>query len=299
MSGSKRARPQIMRPWEWSVPPRPVHLEVLSAAPATATGRPPLLFVPGLGHGAWCYAEHWLDAAAARGFEAHAVSLRGHGGSGGHTSLARTTARGYVHDLLQAIAALPAPPVIVSHSLGALPVRQVLARYPARAGVLVAPFPARGLRASLALGARRKPVAAARAAVGGSLKLTAADLFTDLDPGRAEGYVSRIGRESPWAQLAMAVPGRLEPIDVPMLVVGTADDALLARSDLDRAAREVDAPVRIVPGGHDVMLDGHWREGLDVILDWIDATCPPDSPALPGAAALPPLTDVLGPGGRS
>ena len=282
-----------MRPWEWSLPPRPVHLEVLSAAPVTDSGRPPLLFVPGLGHGAWCYAEHWLGAAADRGFEAHAVSLRGHGGSGGHTSLGRTTARGYVHDLLQVITALPAPPVIISHSLGALPVRAVLARYPARAGVLVAPFPASGLRASLARGARRKPVAAARAAVGGSLSFTGADLFTDLDPSLAEAYLSRLGRESPWAQFAMAVPRRLELITVPMLVVGAADDALLARSDLERAAHEVHAPVRIVPGGHDVMLDGRWREGLDVILDWIDATCPPGSPALPGAAALPPLPDVL------
>lgn len=294
MPGDRRARPRVMRPWEWSLPPRSVHLEVLSAAPTADTGRPPLLFVPGLGHGAWCYAEHWLDAAAARGFEAHAISLRGHGGSGGHTSLGRTTARGYVHDILQAVTELPAPPVIISHSLGALPVRQVLARYPARAGVLVAPFPAGGLRASLALGARRKPVAAARAAVGGSLTLTADDLFTDLAPSQAEAYVGRIGRESPWAQLAMAVPGRLEPITVPMLVVGAADDALLARSDLERAAREVAAPVRIVPGGHDVMLDGRWQEGLDVILEWVDTTCPTDSPALPGAAALPPLSDVLG-----
>lgn len=118
MAGSRRTRPRVMRPWEWSLPPRSVHLEVISAAPATTTGRPPLLLVPGLGHGAWCYAERWLGAAADRGFEAHALSLRGHGGSGGHTSLGRTTARGYVHDLSQAITALPVPPVIISRLPG-------------------------------------------------------------------------------------------------------------------------------------------------------------------------------------
>lgn len=105
--------------------------------------------------------------------------------------------------------------------------------------------------------------------------------------------MSRIGRESPWAQFAMAVPRRLERISVRMLAVGAADDALLARSDLERAAYEVHAPVRIVPGGHDVMLDGPWRESLTTILDWVDATCPPGSPALPGAAFLPPLPDIL------
>ena len=64
----------------------------------------------------------------------------------------------------------------------------------------------------------RRPIPAVgtmRALAGASLTLTAADLFTDLDPVLAAGYVSRIGRESPWAQYAMAVPRRLEPIDVP------------------------------------------------------------------------------------
>jgi pimeloyl-ACP methyl ester carboxylesterase len=42
--------------------------------------RPPLLFVHGLGHGAWCW-EHWLDTAAAAGYPAAAVSLRGHADS--------------------------------------------------------------------------------------------------------------------------------------------------------------------------------------------------------------------------
>lgn len=162
----------------------------------------------------------------------------------------------------------------------------------------VAPFPAGGLRASLARGASRKPAAAARTVLGASLRLAAAGLFADLDPAVADGCVSRIGRESPWAQYAMMAPRAMEPITLPLLVVGAADDALLARSDLERAATELDAPVRIVPGGHDVMLDGHWRAGLEVILDWVDTSCPPGSPPLPGADALPPLTHALGPDAR-
>ena len=33
--------------------------------------------------GAWCWAEHFLDFFADRGFDAYALSLRGHGRSGG------------------------------------------------------------------------------------------------------------------------------------------------------------------------------------------------------------------------
>jgi pimeloyl-ACP methyl ester carboxylesterase len=38
-------------------------LEVVERQPVSAWGRPPLLFVHGLGHRAWCW-ENWLAAAA-------------------------------------------------------------------------------------------------------------------------------------------------------------------------------------------------------------------------------------------
>ncbi|HEU5108714.1 MAG TPA: alpha/beta hydrolase, partial [Micromonosporaceae bacterium] len=64
-------RTRIVRTREWAYPVPPVRREVLSVA-AAATGadptrRPPLLFVPGFGHGAWVFGEHWLERAAARG----------------------------------------------------------------------------------------------------------------------------------------------------------------------------------------------------------------------------------------
>src|SRR5262249_58260398 len=73
---------RIMRQREWAFPPVPVRREVLTAELAEPTNAPPVLFVPGFGHGAWVFAEHWLDHAAERGFPAHAMSLRGHGESG-------------------------------------------------------------------------------------------------------------------------------------------------------------------------------------------------------------------------
>ncbi len=288
--------PRVMRAWEWSFPPRGEHLEVLSALPDEQIGRPPLLFLPGLGHGAWCYAEHWLPAAAERGYPAYSMSFRGHGGSGGHTRLGRTTGRDYLHDLLQVVASLPAPPVLIAHSLAALPARQALARYPAPAGVLLAPIPAAGLRRSLLAGAVARPRATIRTLLGGTCPFTATDLFADLEPELAATYVSRLGRESPWVQYSMATPSRLEPMRAPVLVVGADDDRLLARTDLERAADELATTVAAVPGGHDMMLDGAWATALATVLDWVDATCPAGQPALSGAAVLEPLSQSLGSG---
>src|SRR5205085_6494592 len=101
-------------------------LEVLERQRAEDTGRPPLLFVHGLGHGAWCW-EHWLDAAADAGYPAYAVSLRGHGGSSGGLRTARLS--GYVDDVVATAESLPRPPVLVGHSMGGLVVMQALARY--------------------------------------------------------------------------------------------------------------------------------------------------------------------------
>src|SRR5438477_7550432 len=125
-----------MRPTEWAYPPRPVRREVRTVPPDLEESRPPVLFVPGFGQGAWVFAEHWLDHTAARGFPANAMSLRGHGTSG---SAPRTTIRAYVHDVVQVAAGLPRQAVLVGHGAGALVVARAMARYPARAGVLVAP----------------------------------------------------------------------------------------------------------------------------------------------------------------
>ena len=110
----------------------------------------------------------------------------------------------------------------------------------------------------------------------------------DLPPEVARGYVSRIGRESPWAQYAMLRPERLGPLLCPVLVVGAEDDRLVAAADVERCARALGTQPLWVPGGHDVMLDGSCPDVLDTILDWVDATCPP-GPPLSGARELPPL----------
>src|SRR3954453_2898118 len=55
----------------------PHELELLERQPARDEGRAPVLFVHGLGHGAWCW-EHWLEGTAEAGHPAYAVSLRGH-----------------------------------------------------------------------------------------------------------------------------------------------------------------------------------------------------------------------------
>lgn len=281
------AAPKVLRRAEWAWPTQPVHIEVI-AREVPDTDKPPLLMLHGLGHAAWCYAEHWQGAAAERGYSSYAMSYRGHGGSGGQNELRRSTLRDYVHDVLQVITTLPQPPVVIAHSLGTLVAQRLLQRYPARAGVLLTPIPAGGIPGTMVQGMRRKPVDFTKAVLGATLHFAADDLFADLPPEVSRAYLSRIGRESPWAQYAMLRPERLGPLLSPVLVVGAQEDRLVAATDVDRCARALGTGPVWVPGGHDVMLDGSWRAVLDTILDWVDTTCPP-GPPLPGAREVAPL----------
>ena len=183
-------RTRIVRPTEWAYPPRPVRREVRSAPPEVDEARPPVLFVPGFGHGAWAFAEHWLEHTAARGFPAHAMSLRGHGMSG---SAPRTDLRAYVHDVVQVAAGLPRQAVLVGHGAGALVVARAMARYPARAGVLVAPVLGGARMASSVF--VRNPFGTLPALFGGRLHPRRGQLFSrELPAAAGRGYVSRLGR---------------------------------------------------------------------------------------------------------
>ncbi|GII24701.1 alpha/beta hydrolase [Planosporangium mesophilum] len=244
-------------------------LEILERQPAVDSGKPPLLFVHGLGHGAWCW-ENWLDAAAAAGHPAYAVSLRGHGGSGGSLRGARLGQ--YVDDVIRAAATLPRRAVLVGHSLGGLVVQKALARYSAYAGVLVAPVPAHPAVASLLAVARRHPLDAARLTFGGSLPLRADYLFTTLDGEEAKRHTDRCGRESALAQYQLLLHRPAAPPrgGAPVLVLATPDDRLVPIRGVRSTATRYGATLREFPGmGHDLMLDVRWEEPLKSMVDWL------------------------------
>jgi len=252
MTGS-RPMTRVVRSREWALPPPPVRREVVRALPDVDEKRSPVLFVPGFGHGAWAFTEHWLERTAERGFPAYAMSLRGHGSSG---SAPKTGLRAYVHDVVQVAAGLPRQAVLVGHGEAGLVVARALARYPARAGVLVAPV----------MGGPRNPVR--------RLRPRRARLFSRQLPAQvARGYVERLGRAPARARWQLLFAGTPEaPVgDPPVLVVGSPDDQLVPQAALTRTASRYGGAPLLFPGmGHDLMLDARWAEPIDAILDWLE-----------------------------
>jgi len=262
-----------MRMREWAFPATPVDREVLSAEPtpsdAGPSDRPPLLFVHGLQHGAWCWAESWLPRAAAAGWSAHALSLRAHGGSGGRDRRRRTRLSDYEHDVLQEAVRLPRPPVVVAHSLGCIVASRVAARYPFAAVVLLTPVGVDHAVDLLGRTVLRAPQHVARMSVGLPVHLSEVDLFAGLPPASASELVSRLDPEPPLVQLQLLVrrPPRPAVQNPPVLVYGAQRDVLVPASGVERTARFYGTHARWLPDiGHDVMLDAGNEAALDTVL---------------------------------
>jgi pimeloyl-ACP methyl ester carboxylesterase len=213
-----------------------------------------------------------MNAAAEAGYPGHALSLRGHGGSGGN--LRRATMGDYVTDVLRTAAELPAPSVLVGHSVGGLVAQMAMARGAFRAVVLVAPVPPHPAVGSLALVARQHPTDALRILALRPLPLRPSYLFAGLDSSTARAYTDRTGAESPLVQyqLTLHLPPALPRTPIPMLVLGTPEDRLVPMGDVRRTARRYDAHLEEFPGmGHDLMLDAGWNQPFQAMRRWLDA----------------------------
>lgn len=101
-------------------------LEAKAASPSSSPPKPPLLFVHGSGHAAWCWAENFMQHAASRGFDSAAVSLRGRGRSGPPPEGAKAggTLESHAEDVAAVAEALVGeglrPPIVVGHSFGGM-----------------------------------------------------------------------------------------------------------------------------------------------------------------------------------
>jgi pimeloyl-ACP methyl ester carboxylesterase len=254
---------------------RPGAAAVISVEPEVAAGRPPLLFVHGLGHAAWCWSEHWLAGAAERGYPAHALTLRGCGPEAGRSW--RITIGDYVSDVVAAAAALPEPPVLVGHSLGGLVVQRALSRFRPAAVVLVAPMPPRHGLFTAAAVLRNQPGAGVGGLLGRSIRYHPRMLFAGLDPATGARFAARQRSNAPLTQYQSSLPRRTRrPVDPPpILLLAAGRDRITGRADINQTARFWGVQPRWYDDlGHDMMLDAGWQHPLGDLLDWLDTTLP-------------------------
>ena len=119
-------------------------LEVISNSPATPCKSPPILLIHGAWHGGWCWKNNFLDFFAEKGWETHAMSLRGHGQSEGSEKIRGWSIADYVADVRKVVDSLRCEPIIIGHSMGGFVTQKYLEKYSAVAAILLASVPTSG-----------------------------------------------------------------------------------------------------------------------------------------------------------
>jgi pimeloyl-ACP methyl ester carboxylesterase len=263
-----------------------LNLEIISHSPSPPSPKPvPLLFVHGAFCGAWIWAEKFLPWFAARGYEAHAVSLRGHGKSGGCDQLHGFGIADYVGDVLRAAERCSAPPVLIGHSMGGIVVQRALVRNPGLpGGVLMASAPPHGLLTSTLGLAWRDPYVfqqMSQMMVFGkqaiSFEALYRAMFSDSMPRHeAARYEERVQEESRRVFLDIGGWIPFPPLPrrkLPILVLGAEKDLLFSPDQVHATAWAFGTDATFFPDiGHSMMLQPGW-EGVAYHIDgWLEAT---------------------------
>ena len=256
-------------------------LDVIEKQPKVASKKP-LLFIHGANMSAWCWNEHFMAFFADLGHPTYAVSLRSHGESGGHHSLATNSIADYVNDVERVIDAIGEKPILVGHSLGGLIVQKLIEKTTVPACILLAPVPEKGLLPSLMDLAFYNPAFYTQL----NLFQFFGTQFTPVDLTRESIFSGKVSDEivirfcahmqpeSPRAlldSLWLGLPSKQNPFDIPMLVLGAEDDAFFRPDHIQDTATAFKADyINMLDTSHAMMLDAHWRESATAIENWMD-----------------------------
>ncbi len=258
-----------------------MHLEVIREEPNQIIHPTPILFVHGMWHAAWCWAENFLPYFSRQGYKTYALSLRGHGKSDGHQQLRWVSMKKYVSDVEKVAGQLESPPILVGHSMGGMIVQKYLESHQAPAGVLLASAPPKGLLPATLRIFSRHPFAVIKSILTLSMfpivstpKLAREAFFsTDMPDNKMDSYIAQQQDESFRAYLDMLglnLP-RLNRIKTPLLVLGAKNDMLISHKEVIATGRAFGMEAEFYPDmAHDMMLEAGWQEVADRILTWLN-----------------------------
>ena len=260
--------------------PEPL-IEVRKRLPATAAGKAPLLFVHGGYCDAWFFEPYFLPWFAANGHAAYALSLRGHGASGGRDRLFAAGLDDYVEDVERVVGELDEPPILVGHSMGAAIVERIVAKRPVRGAALLAPLPPAGLLSVATRLAASHPDFLMQFGKTDPSRLADEVLqalrpfyFSDnVAPPLLAQATRHFNAESPRAlfdlslRLHWALPQRDHR---PLFVLGAAGDRICTPDDVRATARHHNVSAVIVPGlAHMLMLEPDWEAVCEALAQWL------------------------------
>jgi pimeloyl-ACP methyl ester carboxylesterase len=109
--------------------PNGINAQVISSLPTQETDKPPIIFLHGSFHGAWCWEENYIPYFVSLGYPCVAFSWRGTGGTPAGDGVTKVKILDHCQDLRALLESMPSilgkvyasrRPVLVTHSMGGI-----------------------------------------------------------------------------------------------------------------------------------------------------------------------------------
>lgn len=259
----------------------PLDLEIKIKKAGKKSEFPPLLFIHGAWHGAWCW-ENFLNYFPQKGFDCFAPSLCGHGKSGNNKSLKITRIDDYVENVLSVVNSIyneyGKKPVIIGHSMGGLITQKYLeADHDIPKAILLAPVPRHGVWQSALRMAGRLPIPFLKAnltwslwpLVGTKKRMQNAFFSENIPDNKLNKYFLLMQDESFLGFLDMLIFRLPSPkkVKTPMIVLGAKNDTIFSVKEIQSTARAYGTEAFIFENmAHDMMLEKNWKDVADYII---------------------------------
>jgi pimeloyl-ACP methyl ester carboxylesterase len=193
-----------------------------------------------------------------------------------------TRVRDFVDDIEEVADRLPAPPVIIGHSMSGFLTQKLMERRRLAGAVLLASMPPSGVVSFVGKLIRTDPVGAIQANLTLKLKpvvstpdrvkrLFFSEVVSDKE---VDLYASQLGNEAFFAYLDMLFGDLCTPAaGTPVLVLGAANDAIFPVDTQKSIAAAYGTQAVIFPMAHDMMLEPGWEHVADTIAEWVREGC--------------------------
>jgi pimeloyl-ACP methyl ester carboxylesterase len=252
-------------------------LTVAVERPQSSSGKPPVLLIHGMFGGAWYWADY-QQFLARRGYETHAINLRGHHGSRPVRDIGKVPARAFVADALE-VAATLGNPIVIGHSMGGLLAQKVAEAGACRAVVLMAAAPPRWIPVVSWLLVRKQLKYAGdllfHHPMFPSRKDADALMFNRTPVADRERFYAQLVPESGRAGFDLsigAIAVNESRVTAPVLVLGGHDDQFVVPRIQRALARKYRAALRQYDSfAHHIMSEPGWERPAAEVAEWMDA----------------------------
>ncbi len=238
------------------------------------TESPTIVLVHGAWHGSWCW-DNVVGQLEEHGFNVVVPNLPGHLQPGSSSRIVNTM-KSYVDHISSVVDSIDGDVVLVGHSMGGLITQRVLETRDVSLGILVASAPLRGVAGALLRLLRRAPRQVLESTATFNLwpmvstsERAATHFFAPgVDPDVLEHAASQLQSESYVAFLSMLTRlPRPAKVKSPVAVIAAEADLIFSVDEQRSLAAAYDAPLVLLPCGHDLMLDTCWPQLADEIIN--------------------------------